>query len=321
MQVCEVIDIPIVSQQDGAKTYIASVMNGLKKRGHTTYLIDGSHRPRMFMNRHFILLKQNTDIYHIHEPTTILASNWILRRLKNQKIAVTFHAPISNKTLEKVYFRLGKLFYKNVNVVITQTKRNKDYLGKMGVPNVKAIPLWADSFFTPKKDPLNRGWYCLSVCVIDRYHHYKNFPMMGKIAEFLHQHDVQLIHTGPYDFRIPNVTHVGKTDRHNLRELYRNALLFILPSVAPYEGFGLVAAEALACGTPVLVSQGTGISEYLDPIFVSSLNLYMKKLQEMIELMLKHPGQLIRKAKEESRKFGQENLLSTIRAIEEIHKG
>ena len=52
------------------------------------------------------------------------------------------------------------------------------------------------------------------------------------------------------------------------------ALLFVLPSKGFFEGFGVVATEALACGTPILVSDECGIAEYLDPRFVSPLNRF-----------------------------------------------
>ncbi len=44
-----------------------------------------------------------------------------------------------------------------------------------------------------------------------------------------------------------------------LRTLYRNAAMVLVPSLA--EGFGLVAIEAMACGTPVLASNATALPE------------------------------------------------------------
>lgn len=44
-----------------------------------------------------------------------------------------------------------------------------------------------------------------------------------------------------------------------LRTLYRNAAMVLVPSFA--EGFGLVAIEAMACGTPVLAANATALPE------------------------------------------------------------
>jgi glycosyltransferase involved in cell wall biosynthesis len=140
--------------------------------------------------------------------------------------------------------------------------------------------------------------------------------MIAKIARILRTINVKLVHVGPYDFTIPYVVHMGEVNREKLRELYRNALLLILPSKGPFEGFGMVAVEALACGTPVLVSTEAGVAEYLDPIFVSTLDFFQQKLMRMIELMLSNPEPLVKKALEESKKFSQENLLAAVKVIE-----
>jgi glycosyltransferase involved in cell wall biosynthesis len=44
-----------------------------------------------------------------------------------------------------------------------------------------------------------------------------------------------------------------------LPELYRRARMLVLPSL--YEGFGLTALEAMACGTPVVVSDRSSLPE------------------------------------------------------------
>ena len=42
---------------------------------------------------------------------------------------------------------------------------------------------------------------------------------------------------------------------------YRQAKMFVLPS--KFEPFGMTAAEAMACGTPLIVSNRAGVSKYL----------------------------------------------------------
>jgi glycosyltransferase involved in cell wall biosynthesis len=55
------------------------------------------------------------------------------------------------------------------------------------------------------------------------------------------------------------VTMVGRVPADELVRWYRRAQVLIAPSL--YEGFGLPAAEAMACGTPVLASDGGALPE------------------------------------------------------------
>jgi glycosyltransferase involved in cell wall biosynthesis len=64
---------------------------------------------------------------------------------------------------------------------------------------------------------------------------------------------------------------LGYVDEADLPGLYSGALVYILPSV--YEGFGLTALEAMACGAPVAVSNTSALPEvvgnagiYFDPV-------------------------------------------------------
>jgi glycosyltransferase involved in cell wall biosynthesis len=114
---------------------------------------------------------------------------------------------------------------------------------------------------------------------------HKNIPGLVKAFELLRKRgiDCQLVLGGNPDPRYPEVIAAveDSTERDNiilpgfiseqdLPVLYSAAAVFVLPSFA--EGFGLVAIEAAACGTPVAASESTSLPEvmgqaarYFDP--------------------------------------------------------
>lgn len=58
------------------------------------------------------------------------------------------------------------------------------------------------------------------------------------------------------------VRFTGRIDTPDLVRLYNEAEIAIVPSV--YEGFGFPAAEAMACGTPVIASDGGALPEVVE---------------------------------------------------------
>jgi glycosyltransferase involved in cell wall biosynthesis len=57
------------------------------------------------------------------------------------------------------------------------------------------------------------------------------------------------------------VRYLGNLSQKNLGEVFRKSHIFVLPSF--YEGLGLVTIEALACGLRAVVTNHSGIREYL----------------------------------------------------------
>jgi len=59
--------------------------------------------------------------------------------------------------------------------------------------------------------------------------------------------------------RLKGVRYLGKLGDQDVRDLYREAACFVMPSL--YEGFGLPVLEAMACGAPVIISKASSLPE------------------------------------------------------------
>jgi glycosyltransferase involved in cell wall biosynthesis len=108
-------------------------------------------------------------------------------------------------------------------------------------------------FFTPG-ETTERG-YCLTVAAMAPY---KRLDLAIAACEQLGV-ELRMVGDGPGAAALrraagPHTRLLGRVDDERLRELYRGALCFVQPGV---EDFGIAAAEALACGCPV-VALGVG---------------------------------------------------------------
>lgn len=137
----------------------------------------------------------------------------------------------------------------------------------------------------------NRKRYILSVSTLDPR---KNLESLILAFRKLKVPDLQLIIVGSKNnvFTGNKLTNLINADRNiiftgyvsdrELKSLYRNAELFVYPSL--YEGFGLPPLEAMVCGVPVVVSNTASLPEvcgdavyYVDPYSVESIaeGIYM----------------------------------------------
>ena len=130
---------------------------------------------------------------------------------------------------------------------------------------------------------------------------HKNVPTTWKALTLLKETHpkVQLLMTGIGTDdelrRISNmglenvVKFIGFVDDATLAEYYRGAIALVLPSF--YEGFGLPAIEAMACGTAVIVANATALPEictdagiYFNPCSSSDLVDKMRQVLDSPEL-------------------------------------
>ena len=108
-----------------------------------------------------------------------------------------------------------------------------------------------------------------------------------------------------------NISFEGRVSREKLRILYQNAQALIFPQI---EDFGIVAAETISCGTPVLAYKKGGaleiIEENISGLFFDEQT--SKSMNECIERFsqTKFDREKIRKS---ALKFSEENFLKNIK--------
>lgn len=115
---------------------------------------------------------------------------------------------------------------------------------------------------------------------------------------------------------IQGVQYLGYVAEEEKPSLYTHALAFVYPSL--YEGFGLPPLEAMACGTPTIISDSPGLTDicgdaaYLvDPLRVQSIRQAMKHMATDGQLRTWYSKQ----GEEHSRKFSWATVKKDIEAI------
>jgi len=82
-----------------------------------------------------------------------------------------------------------------------------------------------------------------------------------------------------------SVRFLGHVPQADLPALYSAADLFVFPSL--YEGFGLPALEAMACGTPVVASNVSALPEVVGDAALQVSPLDVEALADAIERLLR----------------------------------
>ena len=122
--------------------------------------------------------------------------------------------------------------------------------------------------------------------------------LVGKIDYFYNQLQKYIISKYPnINYLISNIVFYGYADDSELAQLYKNAKLFVFPSL--YEGFGLPPLEAMSFGTPVAASNLSSIPEvcgdaavYFDPNDIDEIveKIYPVIASEAKQSLLRQKG-------------------------------
>ncbi len=220
-------------------------------------------------------LQEEFDVIHCHDWMTFMAGVNLKQRTK-KPLVVTVHSTESDRTGDNPNSWISHIEWTgtyNADKVITVSAMMKDQLiTRYGVPKEKIEVIYnavRHEDFTPGRIKsklgdkivlflgrvtLQKGLdYLLEAAklVVEKDKSVK-FVIVGK-GDQLHQMIERAVHLGV----INNVFFIGYAP--SIEEFYKMADVYVMPSVS--EPFGIVALEAMACGTPVIASKRSGVIE------------------------------------------------------------
>ncbi|MDD5430778.1 MAG: glycosyltransferase [Candidatus Pacebacteria bacterium] len=196
------------------------------------------------------------ESYHIFYCYTPLRYAWEYHKYFNWHPAVKLAASPVSWYLRNWDFRAAQKPDKILAVSNYISGKIKDYYSR---DSEVLYPPVDTKIFYKEKNSRPKGYFLAA----GRLMHYKRFDL---IIEAFNKLNLPLLITGDGPelknlqslVRSPKIDFIPFVPEGELRKLYNEAEALIFPQV---EDFGLVAAEAQACGTPVIAFNGGGAAE------------------------------------------------------------
>ncbi len=235
-----------------------------------------------------VLLEEECDIIHAHSPPPLTDFFGVrAANKKNVPFVLTYHCDLEiphtfGPLIVQLYQRtLGTYTVSKSDKIITTTHTYGATSRAVWYRDSTVIPNAVDANrFHPSNEPgnirkkLGIGEDEKMVLYVGRIVYHKGLEHLVESAAYLDE-DVKYVIGGTGDF-IPELDEIvkryqlqdrvifpGRIPNQELPKYYAAADVFVLPSVSRLEAFGIVALEAMASATPVVVSDIPGVREVI----------------------------------------------------------
>jgi GT2 family glycosyltransferase/glycosyltransferase involved in cell wall biosynthesis len=294
------------------KTKIVETSNGNFRKYVTPISIENHIVGDLWRNIYLPhqLHKDKVDVFH--DPGYFLPIiNGGYKSVVTVHDLVVFSFPQTNS---KKYFwymkQMTSIGAKNADMIIADSYHTKEDLIKiLNIPKekIRVVYLATSKHLQPTKDPEKHEWikkkyhingkYILCVSTIEPR---KNLPRLLSAYHQLRKEtklEHKLVVCGTFGWLFgdifttidrlnlrDDVIFTGYIDDEELPHLYSAAELFVFPSL--YEGFGLPALEAMACGVPVITSNSSSLPEIVGDAGIMINPYKSEELSEAISKVL-----------------------------------
>lgn len=215
------------------------------------------------------------DIIHFHLVESANDYNGVIKKCKKIPILVTEHRCMwleGKSVYEKRKERI-KMLYSAAKTVICVSKVQEKYITSHYDANTIMIPNYIDDKFIYKYRKKKKPFIFMSV---GKFEQRKRFDLTIKAFKIFNEKypDSQLTLVGEgsllesmktYARKIgiyDQISFLGKVKNDLMPDLYNQANAFLLPSMD--ESFGVVYAEAAACGLPIIATDCGGPNDIVN---------------------------------------------------------
>jgi glycosyltransferase involved in cell wall biosynthesis len=218
-------------------------------------------------------MARDADILHFHLPYPLADVSYLLARPRGHVVAWWHSEIVKPKRLSKLYRPFLKAFLGKVERIIVaapQLVEKSPFLSQYG-EKCRVIPIGIDiGRFQPtesikmRAEEIRRQHGTAIVLFVGRLIYYKGLEYLIRAMGHVRDRDLTLlvVGDGPLQTQLEalaaeigvsdRVVFLGKLSDDDLTYHYHACDVFVLPSVANTEAFGIVQLEAMACGKPVI---------------------------------------------------------------------